>query len=289
VTLDPVLRLQQHQENILDFGKEHSFSILSHHRQMMIGCAVGKQSYRHTRKKALEKAGYPVFHRPKKKQISQKTQFISKANITKLKDGWMSLEKQRKKMSGSIRTGNMRNIRPDQNEDFIFSEIPNQTITDTSNYDKSLAISIQDSDEYSSILDASVDSSEIEFGQWDTPQDLSNSKPSNNTLSNSTPTTTSENLSFPFSDYEEDILLIKITLDNPSPSEPVLLYYSKTESVEHFREHLYTHPKLATLVNYNINEIQLFSQETQLELFQKLGCYQDLTEICVRKSNSVSL
>jgi len=38
----------------------------------------------------------------------------------------MSLEKQRKKMSGSIRTGNMRNIRPDQNEDFIFSEIPNQ-------------------------------------------------------------------------------------------------------------------------------------------------------------------
>jgi len=231
-------------------------------------------------KKALEKAGYPVFHRPKKKPLTQKA-FISKTNINKLKDGWNSLEKHRKKMS--IRTGNMRNPKPDQNEEFIFSEIPIQTTTDNTNYDKSLAISIQDSDEYSSVLDASVDSSEFEFGAWDTTQDLSSSKPSSYNSSN---TTTSEFPSFPFSDYEEDILLFKITLDHPKSTEPVLLYYSKAETVEHFREHLYTHPKLAALVNYNINEIQLFTtQEIKLELVQKLESYQDLSEICVRTSS----
>jgi len=194
----------------------------------------------------------------------------------------MEFLRKTKKKKMSIRTGNTRNPKPDQNDEFVFSEIPIQTITDNTNYDKSLAISIQDSDEYSSVLDASVDSSEFEFGPWDTTQDLSTSKPSTSTTSN----TTTEFPSFPFSDYEDDILLIKITLDHPKSSEPVLLYYSKAETVEHFREHLYTHPKLAALVNYNINEIQLFTtQETKLELFQKLESYQDLSEICVRTSS----
>jgi len=219
-------------------------------------------------KKALEKAGYPVYHRSKKKQITHKNEILSKAN-SKIRDGWNSFEKQRKK----IRNSDIRGSKT-SNDEFIFSEIPNQNITDMVNYDKSLAISIQDSDEYSSVLDASVDSSEFDFGVWDTTQDIAKSNPPD----------LQQNI--PFSDYEEDILLIKITIEEKS-TEPVMLYYSKSETVEHFREHLYNHPKLSELGSYPINDIRIFTNTTKLELYQKLSNYKDLNEIILKTTSTI--